>query len=586
NNTWGYDVGAASVVLEDFKAIPLPDGPPDTINSSSTPIEDDKTIVTFGAKADMTQKVGVYSQIITFTAVTNPVPPPTVVSVAVDPAAPGDTITITGTNFYAGGASSGVLRVTIGGGNSGTAAMSCINRTVTSNTSLTCEVPNLEPGTYPIVITTFGGSSNSDVEIEIIHPLIPPPGAIPGNISTSNPAVLDVYPTTGWEGDVITITSNALFTSVTSVTIGGTPCAPYQRVSTSVILCRLPAKSNGTSNAIEVTNNSTNITDASTYTHMKITYFDPTASTVTLNGYTYNYYPNGFTGTDCSGMTPSNATNFNPINPGPNPSIVYVRDTRNNQVYKVKRMIDNKCWMIDNLKYVDVNISNVDGTSGTIFRNGSGPNVPSSGTGTYNTLNGTATQSAANSNKAFYNNPMSGADCYGGSSNNMASNTTTHCGYLYNWYAATGGTGSAAMSTRGNQALGNICLANFRLPSSYSGTGGPTTDGTSTSVADFTVLNASMNAGSLTTGSTSASYYNSWRPIGPWFGTVSGYWFSGGLAYQNRNGAAWSSTVFSAANVYHLLTDNTAGAPYAWPAYNRDVLYGHSVRCLIETPIP
>ncbi|MCL1839815.1 IPT/TIG domain-containing protein, partial [Candidatus Saccharibacteria bacterium] len=171
NNTWGYDVGAASVVLEDFKAIPLPDGPPDTINSSSTPIEDDETIVTFGAKADMTQKVGVYSQIITFTAVTNPVPPPTVVSVDPDPTSPGETVTITGTNFYAGGASSGVLSVligpsSVGGGSS--AAMRCTDRVVISNTELTCTVPELEPGIYPVIVKTFGGASNDDVEIEIV----------------------------------------------------------------------------------------------------------------------------------------------------------------------------------------------------------------------------------------------------------------------------------------------------------------------------------------------------------------------------------------------------------------------------------
>jgi uncharacterized protein (TIGR02145 family) len=268
---------------------------------------------------------------------------------------------------------------------------------------------------------------------------------------------------------------------------------------------------------------------------MKITYFDPNSSTVTLNGYTYNYYPNGFTSTNCSNMTPSNTTTMNPISPGPNPSIVYVRDTRNNQVYKVKRMIDNKCWMIDNLKYSGpttssgTTINNVDGTTGIIFRNGSGPNNPSSGTDTYNTVDGNNTQSAANSDKAFYNNPMSNTDCYGGSTSYMAANTTTHCGYLYNWYAATAGTGTYSMGTSGNQASSNICPDNFRLPSSTSGTGGPTTNGTVATAADIPVLNASMNANALTAGAT-GNFYANWQPSGAWSGTMSGHW-----TYSARN---------------------------------------------------
>jgi uncharacterized protein (TIGR02145 family) len=83
--------------------------------------------------------------------------------VSPDPTSPGEIITITGTNFYAGGSTSGVLRVTIGGER-------CTNRTVISNTSLTCAVPELIPDTYPVVVTTFGGVSNSDVEVEIINP--------------------------------------------------------------------------------------------------------------------------------------------------------------------------------------------------------------------------------------------------------------------------------------------------------------------------------------------------------------------------------------------------------------------------------
>lgn len=316
---------------------------------------------------------------------------------------------------------------------------------------------------------------------------------------------------------------------------------------------------------------------------MKITYFDPTASTVTLNGYTYPYYPNGFTSTNCSSMTPSNTTTINPISPGPNPSIVYVRDTRNNQVYKVKRMIDNKCWMIDNLKYIDDVIQNYDGVDSSGIPNGTAGSVGMiyrNETSTFNTINGTSTQSATNSNKAFYNNPMGIDSCYGGSTSYMATNTTTHCGYLYNWYAATNGTGTYSVGTDGNQVTGNICLANFRLPSGTSGTGGPTTNGTVSTHADFPVLNASMAAGALATGNATTSTFAGWLPGAQWSGTFSGY-RPNNFGMQGARNYFWSSTTNSATNARIL----NSYAAFVYPGTGLDgsapKYFGLTVRCVL-----
>ena len=374
---------------------------------------------------------------------------------------------------------------------------------------------------------------------DAIVALLPPPGVDPGVFSPTNQAVLDVYPTTGWAGDVVAITGNAIFTDVRSVAIGDIACTNYTVISTSLIACELPAQASGATKDIVVMNGAapgTNVTNASTYTHMKITYFDPGQNTVTISTTdtdgspftaTYTYYAHGFTSPGCSSLIASNSTSMNiPA------SIAFVRDIRNNQVYKVKRMIDDKCWMIDNLKYIDDSIANVDSTVGMVYNNTSGE---------YNTVDGTSTRSTPNSDKAFYNNPMSVANCYGGSTSYMASNTLTHCGYLYNWYAATGGTGTYSMVTVGDQASGSICPANFRLPSAWSGTGGPTTNGTSYTVADFPVLNASMNAGSLASGVTT-SYPTNWRSSGAWSGTFSGNWATD-LINQGASGNFWSSTI-------------------------------------------
>jgi len=404
---------------------------------------------------------------------------------------------------------------------------------------------------------------------------------------------MDVYPTTGWEGEIVTITGNNIFTNVQNVIIGGTatdgtggtPCAQYDVISTSVILCKLPVGVHGASGNIAVLNGApaTNVTPVTSYTHMKITYFDPSQSTVTISTTntdgspltaTYDYYPNGFTGSDCAGLVSSNSTSMDiPA------SLVYVRDTRNNQVYKVKKMIDEKCWMIDNLKYIDKTIPNVDGTTGMTY-NGAWY--------TWNTIDGDLdNQSTANTDKAFYN-PMVGWNCYAGNTAYMAANTLTHCGYLYNWYAATAGTGIYAFGTNGDQAPGDICPTNFRLPSARSGVGGPTTDGVFYDVADLPVLNASMNAGSLTTGSNNSTYYTNWLPNGAWSGTMSWTWWGFNWDINDKGGEFWSSTVSSNGTASDLFFYDS-GVGYmgydidgmVYMVFNSSTAQGKAVRCVM-----
>jgi len=347
---------------------------------------------------------------------------------------------------------------------------------------------------------------------------------------------------------------------------------------------------------------------------MKVTYFDPSQTTVTFadtatfGSSTFSYYPDGFTSTDCAGLTPNNTNNVDiPA------SLVFVRDTRNNQVYKVKKMVDNKCWMIDNLKYAgptdsnDNPIQNYDGVdAGGVF-NGTAGSIGLSYRnrgvfiidgdsfiliGPINTVDGTNTQSAINSNQAFYNNPMGEPGCYEGSSDNMAANTLTYCGYHYNWYAATGGTGTYdtnGMDTNGNQSSGSICPANFRLPSMSSGTGGPTTSGVVSTHADFPVLNTSMDAGSIFEGGEWGpnADFSGWMPTGQWSGIFSGARFNsygsanGSLNPGNDTSSFWSSTAASADSASQLFI--IQGFAYIG-SFSSQALksWGLSVRCLIE----
>ena len=223
--------------------------------------------------------------------------------------------------------------------------------------------------------------------------------------------------------------------------------------------------------------------------------------------------------------------------------------------------------MVDSMKYLGegITISNVDGTQGIIYNNAAD--------GKCNTVDGTFTQSSTNSDKAFYNNPMSTSYCYGDS----IQSSYTKCGYLYNWYAATAGTGTYATSTEGTNVSGSICPTGWRLPSAMSDGSTATGNGTSYTAADFPVLNASMNAGSLTTGSTSDSYYAGWLFTGAWSGVFSGSW-NYGFNYQGSGGNYWSSTAVSSA--YAKLLGFTSSYVGPGNSYNQKY-FGRAVRCVL-----
>ena len=342
-----------------------------------------------------------------------------------------------------------------------------------------------------------------------------PAGIDPDVYTPTNPGVVDVYPTTGWSGNVIAITSDGQFSDVTAVTIGGTGCTPYHVVNEYLIACKLPTKAASTNDGYEVAvTTSTGDIDMHNFT---VRYFDP-ASTTSMQS---------FTEATCGAMSIGD--------------VVSLVDERNGQTYRVRKMENNTCWMIDSMKYLseEVAISNVDGTSGILYNNTSGFR---------NTVNGTSTQSSANFDKAFYNNPMGQEYCY----SSDASSSYTKCGYLYNWYAATAGSGTYNLGTDGTNATSSICPAGWELPT----------------MEDFNNLSYALDLAD-------------WQTSGKWSGMLSGYWnTSGTFAQLSTNGYYWSSTAYSSYNArdfYYktdsvVLTDNTSK------------IAGFAVRCSIGEP--
>jgi uncharacterized protein (TIGR02145 family) len=230
------------------------------------------------------------------------------------------------------------------------------------------------------------------------------------------------------------------------------------------------------------------------------------------------------------------------------------RDSRDSQLYHVAQLADEKCWMLDNLKYR--------------------PNGDTTGT---NQLGFSATQiwsgSMASTSTGQYVDPIAsiqGSNYCRGSINSaaMSPNTITKCGFLYNWTASTAGSGDN-LSSDGDTAPNSICPTNWRLPTAYTKDNGVTN-------ADFAILNASMYDKSLASSGSTTSRPDGWQPAGAFRGVFSGSWDSNFLVHGSY-GNFWSSSVGTSDGARRL----SFLSSFVYQ-YNTDVRYrGFGVRCVI-----
>ena len=166
-----------------------------------------------------------------------------------------------------------------------------------------------------------------------------------------------------------------------------------------------------------------------------------------------------------------------------------LEDTRDNKTYTVRKLADGKCWMTDNLKLINKEISSTDSD----MTSGSWTVPASSKTGF----------SSYNTNNAYLD------SSYGG---------------YYTFYTATAGWGTNSVSS-GNSSK-SICPKNWRLP-----TGGFS--------GEFQTLYNNY--------SSSAKM----RSTPPSF-TLAGYVDSSSVYVQGTRGRYWSSTVYNANDAYGL----------------------------------
>jgi len=222
--------------------------------------------------------------------------------------------------------------------------------------------------------------------------------------------------------------------------------------------------------------------------------------------------------------------------------VTYLMDGRDGNSYRVKKMIDGNCWMIDNLQFAV-------GTEMT-------SNV-------YMTDDGTTTRSP---DVLRYADLSSDPYCQ----------SVGNCGYLYNWYTATGGTGNSGVAANAN-VNGSICPNNYNSSNPTSSPWRlPTSDGTTG--GDFGYLNGMMAGDGTWSMATDATHAANWLPTGPWEGAFSGGW-QNGLIGQTTSAAYWSSTAGPSPDSVYVLWYTASNMSPIFPVLTYG---GVAIRCLVS----
>ena len=250
-----------------------------------------------------------------------------------------------------------------------------------------------------------------------------------------------------------------------------------------------------------------------------------------------------------------------------------LRDERDGTYYRVKKMVDGRCWMVDNLA---LNLE--DDYAGKPAW-------------------GTAPVTVAGTDASLNNVPQQAKNNNTANQGQIPNNGTAKASYLYNWCAALADTSvncfASVAATQYNTAINGetvtigtatsqpavtgICPASFRLPK-----GGPeaTSGSKDTTANEFGKLDIAM--GGTGANRSSANTYSVWTGTAAtntnWLGVLSGYYGSG-LNYQGSYGYWWSSTASDATYAYNLSLGSSD--TYVYPAYNRSKGIGRALRCIL-----
>ena len=247
--------------------------------------------------------------------------------------------------------------------------------------------------------------------------------------------------------------------------------------------------------------------------------------------------------------------------------ILQVIDVRDNEIYKISKLKDGRCWMLDNLA--------IDPTDSNIASNINETNTNASATAIYNLLNGGSTtpgwsKTAISKSAMYFSRCGYNAPCINvRDKNNLATSYgpasiggQAKIGIYYNFCAASVGTYCYAENISGDiadttiDATQDICPVNWRMP-----TGG--------SESEFSGLSQYYNNEDASS-ENSLQYNLSAVLSGILYDTVSS---------KNTNGYLWSSTQHAQPDMMYVsIISQTSFIPHA--SFGRN--FGVPIRCIAK----
>lgn len=232
--------------------------------------------------------------------------------------------------------------------------------------------------------------------------------------------------------------------------------------------------------------------------------------------------------------------------------ILALTDNRDNNTYAVAKLADGNCWMIENLRLnpstTTFSSSNTNNPTAAFISA-----APSSSTS--NTMCGgnSGNNSACIDQVAFNSNNLNRSLSASATASSPAQ--WYSYGMMYNWYTASAGNGTYAMSS--GHVAGDICPAGWRLPTA--GTGG-----------ELAILNSSVNGGATNNDSGLVSFPNNFIYSGDFNQTQSGG--------RGNYGRLWSATASNNSNAFRLGYRNNEVTPVK--AYNKWDAF--ALRCIVK----
>ena len=262
-------------------------------------------------------------------------------------------------------------------------------------------------------------------------------------------------------------------------------------------------------------------------------------------------------------------------------SALQVLDTRDNNIYWVTKLADNRCWMLDNLA--------LDPTDSTTAANMSENNTNATSAAINNLLNGGnsggntgwSNTAVADVDTNFYNGGYTVPRINNASKDTLvtsygpaATNGQAKVGLYYNYCAASASTycyeSGSGVDVAGTDidAPQDLCPAQWRMP-----TGGSYDDSTHTGAGEYYALGTALG---LTFDE------DEWGFTGNTYQTalstpLSGLFYFSSAGDQGDWGYWWSSTYGDGSNMYYLDVDPTGVNPGNYGS--RDG--GYAMRCLV-----